>query len=249
MHTFHAPQFYSNRTLDADELHVLGFALNNSQVAPNDAAPVARAFADAMALILIDTNDTVNGTTKLSSMLPAQALNGVDWDTFQHVRIVLNRIIDINNPQQMVMAMETLHRAQTVFGFTNLGQSNLPVNMTQFFNDVIATLRIAVLRQALVLVEEYSVDDIPTFIANLAGSMRMTAATPGPSVALLQSLSNSQGRWHAQRMQHPHVPTAQATVTALAAYGLSAYLSALSGANIVNDANAMQVLIALSALP
>lgn len=89
--------------------------------------------------------------------------------------------------------MQTLDRAEAVFGFTKLNQSSLPINMTQWFAEVVNSLQIAVLRQALVLAEEYSIEDIPTFIRNVAASMTMMSATSGASVAQLQSLSPSQG--------------------------------------------------------
>lgn len=251
MHVLTNTQYVSNSTLDALMVHVLGFALNASKVAAPDSTPVIRAFADAMALIVKDTNETFNGSAKISSMLPAAALNGIDWQAFVQVRsnTVYHSIVHTRMLQQMVMAMETLERAQSVLGFTNL---SMPINMTEFFNEVIHSLQIAVLRQALVLAEEYSIDNIPTFVYNVAGSMTLTAATSGASVALLQNLSANQGMISAcsrntQGSSPPH--TATAVITALAAYGLSAYLGALSSAGLINTINTSEVLVALSKLP
>lgn len=90
------------------------------------------------------------------------------------------------------MAVETVERSKSVLGFTNLS-NNLPANLTELLDDIIRTLQIAVLRQGLVLAEEYSVEDVLTLIRNIAGSMTMTSTTSGPSVALLQSLNVNQG--------------------------------------------------------
>lgn len=131
--------------------------------------------------------------------------------------------------------METLERAYFLLRSSNK-TIDLPINMTAFFHDVIPGVQIAVLRQALLLADNYSPEDALTFLYYLSKEMLSSFSDDSEKAkdAQAQTLSSSQ---------------LQAVITALTAYGLANYLASVAEAGLINDLNTSNVLTALSALP